>query len=305
MRYVLIGLMAVFFAPFAAAQACDLVLTEAEQDYRMGQFDQAIDRLTRCLDANALAGDDRRRAYRLIGLSYIGKDREAEAREAVRQLLAVAPGYQPDPAMDPPPFVELVEEERRAVRPPRPEGGPRVASAPFAIEGFFVRGFGSGLSNAVESDPRETGGGGGLALGYGFGRGFAAFAQIEGNGVSGNGGGSYTQAYLDLGVRYAFGDGQRALVPYALGALTGQMAELPNVNLGGVVTDVTYTGAAFTLGGGALYFFSPGLALDGGLAFSLGSYSSVEAAGTSTSNFDALSSNAVRVQLGVSWFPGR
>lgn len=303
MRYVLIGLMALIFAPFAAAQACDLVLTEAEQDYRMGQFDQAIDRLTRCLDSGALAGDERRRAYRLIGLSYIGKDREAEAREAVRQLLAVAPGYQPDPAMDPPPFVTMVEEERRTARPVRAQTAPRGTVAPFATEGFFVRGFGAGLSNGIESDPRETGGGGGLALGYGFGRGLAAFAQVEGSSVSGNGGGSYTQAYFDLGVRYAFGEGQ--FVPYALGALTGQMARLPNVNLGGVVTDVTYSGAAFTLGGGALYFLAPGLALDGGLAFSLGSYSSVEAGGVSTSNFDALSSNAVRVQLGVSWFPGR
>jgi tetratricopeptide (TPR) repeat protein len=114
-------LLALALAPDPArAQACASALPRAEADYRAGRFDEAIDRLERCLDANAFQADERRQAYRLIGLSFIGKDREAEAREAVRNLLLAAPDYRPDPNLDPPPFVALVEQERRA--DPRPEG---------------------------------------------------------------------------------------------------------------------------------------------------------------------------------------
>jgi hypothetical protein len=138
----------------------------------------------------------------------------------------------------------------------------------------------------------------------------AGFVQLEGAGVS-DAGTSYVQGYLDLGVRLLFGGGDRPLVPYGQAALSGQTAtwtDLYLVETSGRTTGpfrATFTGGAVTFGGGLLYFFSPALALDAGLALSLGSYTSVEVSGSSTSNFDALSSSAARVQLGVSWFPLR
>src|SRR6056297_557789 len=118
MRCVLLLVLLTFCAIPAAAQNCDAALDDAGEQYRSGYFDEAIELLTDCLEQNAFDADERRRVYRLLGLSYIGKDREQDARAAVRSLLEVAPDYQPDPALDPPPFVALVEEMNRNVPAP-------------------------------------------------------------------------------------------------------------------------------------------------------------------------------------------
>lgn len=100
-------------APTAAAQSvCAEELRQAQEHYEFGRFDQAITLLNRCLERDDMPQEERERAYRLIGLSYLGKDVLEQARENVRQLLRIAPNYQPDPVQDPPPFRELVAQER-------------------------------------------------------------------------------------------------------------------------------------------------------------------------------------------------
>src|SRR5690554_6080066 len=133
-RALLLALLATLAVP-VAAQRCDTAIADADEQYRTGSFDTAIARLTDCLDRNAFTAEERRRAYRLLGLAYIGKDREADARRAVQSLLEVAPDYQPDPNVDPPPFVAMVSEVRR--RQPRPSGPVPATGAVSSTRGFM------------------------------------------------------------------------------------------------------------------------------------------------------------------------
>ena len=125
-RYILrsfwLGLLltvAVWIDPGSRAMAqtaCTQELTDAEQAYTFGRFDEAIRLLNQCLNKANVTEAERQRTYRLIGLSYIGKDLVQEARESVRRLLQLVPDYRPDPDQDPPPFVELVEDVRQEMR---------------------------------------------------------------------------------------------------------------------------------------------------------------------------------------------
>jgi hypothetical protein len=78
--------------------------------YTEAKFDGAIQRLTQCLDAGQFSVIDQQKAYHLIGLSYIGTQLMDQARQAVEELLTIAPNYQPDPIYDPPAWDQLVTE---------------------------------------------------------------------------------------------------------------------------------------------------------------------------------------------------
>jgi tetratricopeptide (TPR) repeat protein len=100
-------------APVYAGQQdieCNEKILRAEQLYIIGRFDEAITILTECFDKGGLTDDQKMRAYRLLGLSYIAKDYLEDARSAIRKLLDMVPEYMPDPVQDPPPFTKLVEE---------------------------------------------------------------------------------------------------------------------------------------------------------------------------------------------------
>ncbi len=89
---------------------CEKVLTQAEEKYTDGRFDETIALLTVCLDDPNTSPDQKQKAYRLMGLTYIAKDYLSEAKTAIEKLLKIVPSYQPDPIYDPPPFINLVEE---------------------------------------------------------------------------------------------------------------------------------------------------------------------------------------------------
>ncbi len=89
-------------------------LDEAEQKYNTGGFDQAIEILTNILKDTDLTSEEQKRTYRLLGLTYIAKEFEVEAKNAVTKLLEIVPDYQADPEQDPPGFIKLVEEHRSA-----------------------------------------------------------------------------------------------------------------------------------------------------------------------------------------------
>ena len=85
-------------------------LSEAEQLYNTGSFDQAIEILSQVISETDILQEEKQRAYRLLGLNYIAKELEEEARNAVTKLLEMVPDYKTDPIQDPPPFIKLVEE---------------------------------------------------------------------------------------------------------------------------------------------------------------------------------------------------
>jgi hypothetical protein len=113
-RWALLA-VAFFIAFPAQAQAPGCPeLAEAQQRYDNGQFEEAIATATQCLEGDETTEPERQRAYRLIGLSYIGQDLRDNAREAVRQLIMLVPNFEPDPVNDPPQFIQMVEEAKAA-----------------------------------------------------------------------------------------------------------------------------------------------------------------------------------------------
>jgi tetratricopeptide (TPR) repeat protein len=89
------------------------IIKEAEQLYTIGRFDEAIKMLTELLERKDISEDQKLRAYRLLGLSYIAKDFLEDARSAIRKLLDMVPDYMSDPVQDPPPFTRMVEEVKQ------------------------------------------------------------------------------------------------------------------------------------------------------------------------------------------------
>ena len=94
------------------AQEIDIekTLNDADQKYTEGRFDETIALLTVCIDTPGITPEQKQRAYRLMGLTYIAKDYLTEAKSSIEKLLKLVPNYQPDPIFDPPPFINLVKE---------------------------------------------------------------------------------------------------------------------------------------------------------------------------------------------------
>ena len=109
-------LFCIYLFPIASVYAqnanCTDELTRAEQAYTRGSFDETISLVDQCLNKQNLSETDRRLAFRLKGLSYIGKGLEGDARDAVRRLLEIIPEFNADPIQDPPAFVQMIEEVR-------------------------------------------------------------------------------------------------------------------------------------------------------------------------------------------------
>ncbi|MBN2367174.1 MAG: hypothetical protein JXL67_13480 [Calditrichaeota bacterium] len=103
---------------------CEKQLADAEQRYNTGRFDEAIGLITECLGKPGLTEQEKMKAYRLLGLSYIAKDYLEDARTAVKKLLDMVPNYQSDPVQDPPPFTKMVEEVK--VEQQQPKQKPEV-----------------------------------------------------------------------------------------------------------------------------------------------------------------------------------
>lgn len=115
----LVWLLVACFVGQSVAQVADCKdeLAKAEESYKKGRFEEAITLLESCLDKPSLPQADRRRAYRLLGLTYLAQDYRDQARQAVAQLLRLVPNYVSDPNQDPPPFSLLVDEIRREMYP--------------------------------------------------------------------------------------------------------------------------------------------------------------------------------------------
>ena len=115
----LIGILLFSFSISHSASAQDMLcqqeLGQANAMYTTGRFDEAITRIDACLEKEGLSDVERRTAYRLKGLCFIGKGIEVDAKASVRRLMELFPNYQPDPIQDPPDFVAMVNEVRAEI----------------------------------------------------------------------------------------------------------------------------------------------------------------------------------------------
>jgi len=128
-------LVVLLFAPPVAAQEaeerptpedCDEALAAAEEAYFDGEFAEANDLLSDCINQEDLPDALLVEMARLSALAYINLGNLDQARRVVVRLLTVDPSYEPDTVQDPPSYVSLVNTVRRQLQ----VGALDVADAP-------------------------------------------------------------------------------------------------------------------------------------------------------------------------------
>lgn len=80
-----------------AQTSCDqsIVLPDAEKKYATGNFDQVISSLTTCVE-NGFNEDGRVQAYKILVKTYLAIDSLDNARNTIRKILAINPGFEAD-----------------------------------------------------------------------------------------------------------------------------------------------------------------------------------------------------------------
>ena len=167
----------------------------------------------------------------------------------------------------------------------------------------------TGASLVVEGDQdeRSSAGGGGIHVGYGLNRRFTIFAQVDGTTFdeqnTGDVEGEWTLGHFDVGVRFNFANSLRRWVPFLQGALGYRVVGVsdPVVN-DASVSEVSFSGAGLTLGGGTYFYISESFALDLQLLWTGGEFTTVKVDNVSVSGLD-VDANSTRFSLGVSWWP--
>lgn len=149
---------------------CDSLIADAQDRYLNGAYDAAIQQVSRCLERSDVEADLAVRAYRLMSLAHLRQDELDAAREAIVNLLGVAPNYEPDPVEDPPTYVSMVAIVKQEIQP---AGGPPEDAD--EGPGFFRR-----TSTWVVLSTTLVAGG------------VTAFLTLGGSGSGGGGGGAAT-----------------------------------------------------------------------------------------------------------------
>lgn len=96
---------------------CTEQLNQAEAEYSLGHWDEAIKLIEQCLKKPDVSENERGKAYRLLGLVYIAIQLEKEANDAVKNLLIMVPNYKIDPAKDPPSLQKIIDNTAQTLNP--------------------------------------------------------------------------------------------------------------------------------------------------------------------------------------------
>jgi len=119
----LVGLIAMVGGGPASAQErapCEEAIAAGEDAYLNANFEQAINRVSACLDQQDVPEEQAVRAYRLLGLAHLRLNELQQARAAIVNILGLRPEYEADPIQDPPEYVSLVSIVKREVQPEGP-----------------------------------------------------------------------------------------------------------------------------------------------------------------------------------------
>ncbi len=110
---VVLAIIVLAVAP-ALAVAQDATLAEAKDEYIFAEYDRAIELFSEIAHSAEYDAETRIEAFRYLGRSYIAKDEEQEAREAMTELIDLEPPIvELDADSEPPPLIELYYEARR------------------------------------------------------------------------------------------------------------------------------------------------------------------------------------------------
>lgn len=164
-----------------------------------------------------------------------------------------------------------------------------------------------GASLEVEGGDPGSGGGGGLRVGYGFNRIVTGFVRLDGSKTDVEDAtveGQWTLGHAEIGARFHFANSLRRWVPWLEAAAGGRAVSVSDAVVDGEqeTADVTFSGGAFSLGGGLDVYLSQTLALDVGLAWTTGEFSEIEVGAVSVSGFD-IDARSFRFNVGLAWWP--
>jgi len=95
----------------AQTRCAATTLQQANLSYTYGHFSTLFLTLAPCLPDGFSDKNDVTSAYRLMALSYVATDSLTLARSSIKQLLKYDSGYRPDPATEPPIYVDMVNEQ--------------------------------------------------------------------------------------------------------------------------------------------------------------------------------------------------
>jgi len=99
---------------------CENAINQAESAYLNGNFQEAINQVSLCLDRQDATEDQVVAANRLLSLSHLRLNELQQARAAIVNIFGVRPSYEADPVEDPPEYVSLVSIVRQEVQPEVP-----------------------------------------------------------------------------------------------------------------------------------------------------------------------------------------
>lgn len=186
-----------------------------------------------------------------------------------------------------------------------------MAATPAAAQKSTTRGFNIGAhlvgaSLTVEDDDPAGGGGLGVRAGYGFNRRFMGYLEIDGIGFDVEDPeleGQWAMAHVDLGVRYSFANSLNRWVPFLDAAIGARAVSVDDATSDGEdVGTVTFSGGAFSLGGGLAFYTSQKFAIETLVKFTGGNFEQVDVGSVSVGDLD-IEASSFRFKLGVSWWP--
>jgi len=172
--------------------------------------------------------------------------------------------------------------------------------------GWMLGAYLQGGSLTVDGHDPSGGGGLGIRAGYGVNRHFTPYIEadaIQFDVANTDLGGDWGMTHLDFGVRYSFANSLRRWVPFLETAL-GVRAVIVNdgtVN-GNDVGRVTFSGGAFSLGGGVSYYVKQHVAIETLIKFTGGTFENVNVGDVTVGNLD-IKAQSTRLKIGVAWWP--
>jgi hypothetical protein len=177
--------------------------------------------------------------------------------------------------------------------------GPAAGQIRSVSDGLRINVHGSAVHMSGEAGVRP-----GYSASYGNSRWFAVFMTVDRHGGMHDGAFAYRLQHVDVGVRTHLRGSDAGLVPFALVAYTWRGAKYGRIAFLGETMDVRRHGTGPSLGGGALYYLAPRLAVEAAGKVSLGALSHVTANGVTFRAEDRpVSGASFRLNAGLSWFP--
>ena len=133
-------------------EECDTILAQAEEQYRSGYWNNSIELIHQCLNKKDISEANKEKAYRLLVLVYIATELEKEAKEAIRNLLILAPNYKVNPVEDPPQFQKIIDDVSESMIPSIKMITPDKAFAGEEVVKLTVSGFNFSYGSKVQFD---------------------------------------------------------------------------------------------------------------------------------------------------------